>query len=106
MFVLGNVLIGVGRALDMGLLVYMWVLIARAVVSWVNADPRNTIVRFLSAATDPVVERVRRLLPMRVRYFPVDIAFLVLFGIIIFLRYALAISLIEVGARMKGVPLA
>jgi YggT family protein len=101
-FALGNVLIGLGMALNFGLQLFMWILIARAIVSWVNADPRNTIVRFLVMATDPVVERVRRLLPMKLRYFPLDIAFLVTFGIIIFLRFALAQTIIAAGVRMGG----
>ena len=102
MFVLGNVLIGLGVGLDFGLQLYMWVLLGRAIVSWVNADPRNGIVRFLMMATDPVIERVRRLLPMKLRYFPLDLAFLVTLGIVIFLRYALAQSLIGLGMRMGG----
>ena len=105
MFALGNVLIGLGQMLGWGLQVYTWVLIARAVVSWVNADPRNTIVRFLAMATDPVVERVRKLLPMKLRFFPLDLAFLVTFGIIVFLRFALAQTLIDLGARMRGTPI-
>jgi YggT family protein len=105
MFALGNVLIGLGQMLGWGLQVYSWVLIARAIVSWVNADPRNAIVRFLVMATDPVVERVRRLLPMKLRFFPLDLAFLVTFGIIVFLRFALAQTLIDMGARMRGLPL-
>jgi YggT family protein len=104
-FALGNAIIGVGHMLDFALQVYTWVLIGRAIVSWVNADPRNAIVRFLVMATDPVVERVRRLLPMKLRFFPLDIAFLVTFGIIIFLRFALAQTLIDLGGRMRGVPL-
>ena len=104
MFALGNVLIGLGQMLDWALQLYSWVLIARAIVSWVNADPRNAIVRFLVMATDPVVERVRRLLPMKLRFFPLDIAFLVTFGIIIFLRFALAQTLVDLGVRMRGVP--
>jgi YggT family protein len=102
MFALGNVLIGLGVGLDLGLQLYMWVLFGRAIVSWVNADPRNAIVRFLILATEPVVERVRRLLPMKLRYFPLDLAFLVTLGIVIFLRFALAHTLIGVGQRMGG----
>lgn len=102
MFALGNAIIGVGHAFDFALQLYTWVLIARAIVSWVNADPRNAIVRFLLMATEPVVERVRRLLPMKLRFFPLDIAFLVTFGIIIFLRFALAQTLIDLGGRMGG----
>ena len=105
MFALGNVVMGIGTLVDYALQIYMWVLIGRAIISWVNADPRNGIVRFLVMATEPIVERVRRLLPMKLRYFPLDLAFLVTFGIVIFLRYALAKTLIDLGARMAGPPL-
>ena len=98
---MGNVLQGIGVVLYYALQTYFFVLFGRAIVSWVNADPRNGIVRFLMMATDPVVERVRRLLPMKLRYFPLDLAFLVTVGIVIFLQFALAQTLIDIGDRMK-----
>jgi YggT family protein len=100
-FVLANVLLGLARVLDMVLWLYTWLLIARAVVSWVNADPRNPIVRFLRMATDPLVELVRRLLPRRLRHYPVDIAFLALFGIVLFAQVALVQTLMDLGARLR-----
>jgi YggT family protein len=93
MFVLANVLVGLGQVLGMVLQIYMWVLIGRAIISWVNADPRNAIVRFLRSVTDPPVEMIRRRLPRNLRYYPLDIAFLVLFGLVIFAQYAVAQSL-------------
>lgn len=44
--------------------VYIFIVIARALVSWVNPDPYNPIVRFLYSATEPVLYRMRRLLPL------------------------------------------
>jgi YggT family protein len=104
MFALGNVLIGLGQVLNSVLWVYSWVLIARAIVSWVNADPRNPIVRFLHVATDPPLRLVRRLLPVNLRYFPIDIAFLVLFAIVLFAQFAVAQNLIDLGARLRRPP--
>lgn len=43
--------------------IYMWIIIARALISWVNPDPYNPIVSFLYRATEPVLSRVRRILP-------------------------------------------
>jgi YggT family protein len=100
MFVLGNVLVGLGQVLYFGLQVYFWVLIGRAIISWVNADPRNPIVQFLVRATDPPLRVIRKLLPMSLRYFPLDIAFLVLMGLVLFLQYAVAASLVEAGRRL------
>jgi YggT family protein len=101
-FVMGNVLIGLAKVLDSLLWLYTWILIGRAVISWVNADPRNGIVRFLVMATEPPLRLVRRLLPSSLRYFPLDIAFLVLVGLVIFLKYAVVTSLIQLGVRMGG----
>ena len=99
--VLGNILIGVARVLGYVLWLYMWLLIGRAIVSWVNADPRNAIVRFLILVTDPPLRVIRRMLPSSLRYFPLDIAFLVLFGLVIFAQYAVVQTLMDIGERMR-----
>ena len=101
MFVLGNVLMGLGVVLQNVLWVYSLVLLARAVVSWVSADPRNPIVQFLSAATDPLLRIIRRMLPTNLRYFPIDIAFLVLLAIVLFSQFAVAKTLIDLGTRLN-----
>jgi YggT family protein len=64
MFVLANFLNAVAAALNLVLTVYLWIVIGRVIISWVNADPRNPIVRFLYGATEPVLYRLRRALPM------------------------------------------
>lgn len=63
MFVLSNFLTATAGALGLILNVYMWIVIARAILSWVNPDPRNPIVRFLYNATEPLLYRVRRTVP-------------------------------------------
>jgi YggT family protein len=94
-FVLGYVLVGLAKVLDMVLWLYWWVLLARAVTSWVSADPRNPIVSFLYAATEPPLRLIRRRLPASLRYFPLDVAFLVLFGLVIFAQYGIVQSLVD-----------
>ena len=95
MLLLANVLAGLGWALYWFLQLYSWILIARAVLSWVSADPRNPIVSFLYAATEPPLRLIRRRLPTSLRYFPLDIAFLVLFGLVIFAQYGIVQSLVD-----------
>ncbi len=63
MFVLENILLGVGRVLDTLLSLYFWIVIVAALLSWVRPDPYNPIVRTLYALTEPVFYRVRKLLP-------------------------------------------
>lgn len=63
MFVISNLLIAIATVLGMLMTLYTYVLIARALISWVNPDPYNPIVRFLYNATEPVLYRVRRTIP-------------------------------------------
>ncbi len=60
---MGVILIAIARILDLAFNIYIFILVARALISWVNPDPYNPIVRFLHSATDPILYRMRRLLP-------------------------------------------
>lgn len=64
MFVFSNLLLAVARLLELVLWAYFWIIIARAVLSWVNPDPFNPIVRFLYRVTEPVLRPIRRRMPM------------------------------------------
>jgi YggT family protein len=64
MFVLSNLLMTVARLLEVVLEVYFWIIIVRALLSWVNPDRYNPIVRFLYQVTEPVLRPIRRRLPM------------------------------------------
>lgn len=63
MFFLLTIINAITYILHMVLSLYTWVIIAAAVISWVNPDPYNPIVRTLRALTEPVFWRVRRILP-------------------------------------------
>jgi YggT family protein len=101
MFVMANVLTGVAQVVGGILFVYQWILIARAVTSWVSADPRNPIVSFLYTVTEPPMRFIRRRLPTSLRYFPLDVAFLVLFGLVIFAQYGIVQSLVDYATVLR-----
>ena len=101
---LADVLVGVGRGLGVLLQVYGYVLVARAVLSWVDADPRNPIVRFLHRVTDPPLRVIRGMLPMNLRHFPLDVAFLVLIAFVVFAQFAVAQGLVDAGADLRLAP--
>ena len=63
MFVLSNLVLAIAGALSMILTIYLYIVIGRAIISWVSPDPRNPIVRFLYNATEPLLYRVRRVVP-------------------------------------------
>lgn len=64
MFVVSNLVLALARLLELMLWAYFWIVIARAVLSWVNPDPFNPIVRFLYRVTEPVLRPIRRRMPM------------------------------------------
>ena len=63
MFLAANLIDAVATILKLVLDAYFWILIARAILSWVNPDPHNPIVRFLYRVTEPVLRPIRRRLP-------------------------------------------
>jgi YggT family protein len=71
--------------------VYFWVVFARAVISWVSADPYNPIVRFLVVVTEPVLRPIRRLLPPH-RTGGLDLSPLVLMLLLQFVKNGLIYS--------------
>ena len=64
MFVVSNLVLALARLLEIVLWAYFWIIIARALLSWVNPDPFNPIVRFLHRVTEPVLRPIRHRLPM------------------------------------------
>ncbi len=63
MFVFRQLLLAVSELVYYALQLYMWVIIIRALISWVNPDPWNPIVRILYQVTEPVLRPIRRMLP-------------------------------------------
>ncbi len=51
------------QLVDLFLTIYIWIIIARAIISWVNPDPYHPLVRFLYRVTEPVLAPVRRIIP-------------------------------------------
>ncbi|MBW2162897.1 MAG: YggT family protein [Deltaproteobacteria bacterium] len=84
MFILSNFIGSLATVVDIVLNLYMWILIARAILSWVNPDPYNPIVKFLYNITEPLMYRVRRILPLQ--FGGIDLTPMVLIIAIIFLR--------------------
>ncbi len=97
MFVMANFFVAVAAVLNLVLTLYLWIIIARAILSWVNPDPRNPIVRFLYNATEPILYPVRRALPYMGG---IDLSPLVVIAGIYFLQIFLVGSLRDLAMRM------
>lgn len=63
MYILGNLLLGLASVANSVLFVYTIIIIASAVISWVNADPNNQIVRIIHMLTEPVYKKLRQKIP-------------------------------------------
>ncbi len=99
MFIAGNVLEGIATILDTVLWLYMWVIIIRSLISWVNPDPWNPIVQFLQRATDPVLFQIRKRLGMGGMGF--DFSPIIAILLIMFLQIAVVGSLKDLALRMN-----
>lgn len=100
-FVLGQVTGFVAWLLDSLLTAYLWIIIISAVLSWVNPDPRNPIVRFLYSATEPVLYQIRRRLPF-VYAGGFDLSPMVACVAIMFARMVIVRSLYELAVRISA----
>lgn len=97
MFILGNFLVALAKLINLVFSAYIWIVVGRAIISWVNADPYNPIVRFLVQATDPVLERIRRYIPPMGG---LDLSPMVLIFALYFLQGIIVPSLLQIGASL------
>lgn len=94
MYVLGYFFNALATVLDYALLFYMWIIIARAVLSWVSPDPYNPIVRFVHNVTEPVMSPIRRRLPIALG--GIDFSPILILLAVVFLRTFVINSLLRV----------
>jgi YggT family protein len=93
-----NFLIAIGKVLDLVFTGYTYIVIARALISWFNIDPRNPLVSFLYHVTEPVLSRIRKRLPYMGG---LDLSPVILILAIYFLEKFVVASIIDKGLRMK-----
>ena len=98
MFVLGYFLMAIAKILDLVLLCFMWIVIARAILSWVNPDPFNPIVRFIHKITEPVLYRIRTIFPAS--FGGIDFSPIIVFLGVIFLRTFVVGSLFKLSSSL------
>lgn len=89
-----NFIIAIAKVIDIVLTIYMWIIVARALISWVNPDPYNKIVVFLYRITEPVLRPIRKIIPRH--SLPIDFAPLVVLLVIMFLQYFVVATMIQI----------
>lgn len=98
MFIFANFLVAVAEVLQIVLTLYMYIIIAQAVLSWVSPDPYNPIVRFIHNITEPVLYRVRSKLP--VIFGGIDFSPIIVILGIVFLQRFVVNSLLMLAQRL------
>jgi len=97
MFVLSNFIRAFASIVDIVLSIFYWLIIIRALISWVNPDPYNMIVQFLHRVTEPILYPIRRMLPQM----GIDVSPIIAFLIIIFLKGFVVATLIDISYQVN-----
>ncbi|MBW1697773.1 MAG: YggT family protein [Deltaproteobacteria bacterium] len=98
MFAIGYLFMALAKVIDYVLLIFMWIVIARAILSWVSPDPFNPIVRFINNVTEPVLYPIRTRLP--ISFGGIDLSPIVVFLGVIFLRTFVVSTLMRMSAAL------
>ena len=98
MTIIGYFFIAVANVLELVLNIYFFIIIARAVLSWVSPDPYNPIVRFIHNVTEPLLGPIRQRIPMN--FGGIDITPIIVILAIIFLKSFLVQSIEHIGRSM------
>jgi YggT family protein len=98
MFMLGNFLLALADLVGFALTAYFYIVIGRVIISWVNADPYNPVVKFLVQATEPVLEKIRRYIPPMGG---LDLSPLLLILALRFAQFYIVQTLIGIGQRLQ-----
>jgi YggT family protein len=96
---MADIIIIFAKLSDFLLQVYIFIIIARALISWFNPNPYNPIVKFLYRVTDPIINKIRSVIP------PVgglDLSPIIVIFVIFLIRKYIVISVLELGLRLKG----
>jgi len=100
MFVFSNLFAAVASVLSVILTVLYWLILIRALISWVNPDPYNPVVQFLNKTTEPILYPIRKMIPVQLGI-GIDISPIIAFLIIIFARSFLVKTLMDISLRLR-----
>jgi YggT family protein len=99
MFIISNLLLSVARILDIVITLFYWIIIIRALISWVNPDPFNPIVQFLQRATEPILNPIRKTFKMQ--FWAVDISPIIAVLCLIFIQGFFVKTITDLALRLQ-----
>jgi YggT family protein len=99
---LGYTIIAVAKVFGLIINLYTFIVVIAALISWVNPDPYNPIVRILHSLTQPAFRLVRRAFPGPLRRMRIDLSPIVVILVLVILETALVGTLLSLGRNMLG----
>lgn len=100
MFVLSNFILGLAKVIEVVLGILYWLILIRALLSWVNPDPLNPIVMFLQNTTEPILRPIRKMFAFTWKI-GIDLSPIIAFLLILFLKIFLVQTLTDIANRVR-----
>ena len=100
MNLLGYLVISIAKVLGIVINLYTWIIIISALVSWVNPDPQNPIIRILHGLTQPVYAKVRRFMPRALLRSSIDITPIIVLLLLVMIETTLTGMLFDLGSSL------
>ncbi len=101
MSALASILTGLAHLLSVAISLYTWIILARVIFSWIRTDWGNPALRFVYRVTEPVLHRVRTLLPDGLHRFGIDLSPLIVFGLLVLLDNFAVNGLLELATTLR-----
>ena len=99
MFVFGNLFEALAVVAGYAIEILWWLVIIRALLSWVNPDPSNPIVQFIERTTEPLLRPFRQLIPAY--KLGIDISPILAILFLYFLKVFLVKTLLGLAIRVR-----
>jgi len=99
---LGYLLLTLARLCNMLITIYTFVVAAAVIISWVNPDPHNPIVRILRQLTEPAFALARRVLPRALWRSGIDFSPILVFFILILIDTVIVNLLFDAAHSLLG----
>ncbi|MFH0800456.1 MAG: YggT family protein [Pseudomonadota bacterium] len=100
MSVLGYLIIALAKVVGLVINIYTMIVVVAALISWVNPDPYNPIVRILFGLTEPAFRFVRRILPAALLRIRIDISPIIVLILLVILDTVVGGILLDIGRGM------
>jgi len=100
MSILGYLILALAKVLGLIINIYTMIVIIAALISWVNPDPYNPIIRILYGLTNPVFKMVRRFMPRALLAIRIDISPIIVLIALVLIETVLVRMLYDLGAGM------